>query len=269
LFLAGERLDPDTYHWATDMLKIPVVDHWWQTETGWPIAANCMGIEPFPIKAGSPTKPVPGYDVQIQDSDGNQLPNGEEGAVVIKLPLPPGCLPTLWKDDKRYLEYVTERPGYYVTGDGGRFDKDGYIYIMGRIDDVINVAGHRLSTGSMEEIVSKHKDVAECAVFGADDQLKGQVPVGFVVLKAGVDRKPEEIIKELVQMVRQELGALACFKEAAVVKALPKTRSGKILRSTMRKIVDGKEYVVPSTIDDPAVLDAIVQSARTIGYGKK
>ena len=269
LFLAGERLDPDTYHWASDMLKIPVIDHWWQTETGWPIAANCMGIEPFPIKAGSPTKPVPGYNVQIQDLDGKTLPNGQEGAVVIQLPLPPGCLPTLWKDDKRYLEYVTERPGYYVTGDGGRFDLDGYVYIMGRIDDVINVAGHRLSTGSMEEIVSKHKDVAECAVLGADDQLKGQVPVGFVVLKAGVDRKPEEIIAELVKMVRSELGALACFKEAAVVKALPKTRSGKILRSTMRKIVDGKDYIVPSTIDDPAVLPAIAESARSIGYGKK
>jgi len=269
LFLAGERLDPDTYHWASDMLKIPVIDHWWQTETGWPIAANCMGIEPFPIKAGSPTKPVPGYNVQIQDLEGNTLPNGEEGAVFIKLPLPPGCLPTLWQDDKRYLEYVTERPGYYVTGDGGRFDLDGYIYIMGRIDDVINVAGHRLSTGAMEEIVSKHQDVAECAVLGADDQLKGQVPVGFVVLKAGVDRKPEDIVAELVKMVRQELGALACFKEAAVVKALPKTRSGKILRSTMRKIVDGKDYVVPSTIDDPAVLPAIAESARAIGYGKK
>ena len=269
LFLAGERLDPDTYYWASDMLKIPVVDHWWQTETGWPIAANCMGIEKFPIKAGSPTKPVPGYNVQIQDMDGKKLPNGEEGSVVIQLPLPPGCLPTLWKDDKRYLEYVTERPGYYVTGDGGRFDTDGYLYIMGRIDDVINVAGHRLSTGAMEEIVSKHKDVAECAVLGADDQLKGQVPVGFVVLKAGVDRKPDDIITELVQMVRNELGALACFKEAAVVKALPKTRSGKILRSTMRKIVDGKDYVVPSTIDDPAVLDAIAESAREIGYGKK
>jgi propionyl-CoA synthetase len=269
LFLAGERLDPDTYHWASDMLNIPVIDHWWQTETGWPIAANCMGIEPFPIKAGSPTKPVPGYNVQVLDADGNQLPNGEEGSVVIKLPLPPGCLPTLWQDDQRYLEYVTERPGYYVTGDGGRFDEDGYIFIMGRIDDVINVAGHRLSTGSMEEIVSKHKDVAECAVFGAEDQLKGQVPVGFVVLKAGVERKPEEIVQELVQMVRSDLGALACFKEAAVVKALPKTRSGKILRSTMRKIVDGKDYVVPSTIDDPAVLTAIAESAKTIGYGKK
>jgi propionyl-CoA synthetase len=228
-----------------------------------------MGIEPFPIKAGSPTKPVPGYNVQILDADGNQLPNGEEGAVVIKLPLPPGCLPTLWQDDKRYLEYVTERPGYYVTGDGGRFDEDGYIFIMGRIDDVINVAGHRLSTGAMEEIVSKHKDVAECAVFGAEDQLKGQVPVGFVVLKAGVDRDPKDIIKELVQMVRSELGALACFKEAAVVKALPKTRSGKTLRATMRKIVDGKDYVVPSTIDDPSVLGVIADAAKTIGYGKK
>lgn len=269
LFLAGERLDPDTYYWASDMLKIPVVDHWWQTETGWPIAANCMGIEPLPIKAGSPTKPVPGYNVQILDADGNRLPNPEEGSVVIQLPLPPGCLPTLWQDDKRYLEYVTERPGYYVTGDGGRFDEDGYLYIMGRIDDVINVAGHRLSTGAMEEIISKHRDVAECAVLGAEDQLKGQVPVGFVVLKAGVDRKPEEIIAELVQMVRSELGALACFKEAAVVKALPKTRSGKTLRGTMRKIVDGKNYVVPSTIDDPAVLASIEESAKNIGYGKK
>jgi len=269
LFLAGERLDPDTYHWASDMLKIPVVDHWWQTETGWPIAANCMGIEKFPIKAGSPTKPVPGYNVQIQNLDGKTLPNGEEGAVVIQLPLPPGCLPTLWQDDKRYLEYVTERPGYYVTGDGGRFDTDGYLYIMGRIDDVINVAGHRLSTGAMEEIVSRHPDVAECAVLGADDQLKGQVPVGFVVLKAGVDRKPDDIVSELVRMVRNELGALACFKEAVVVKALPKTRSGKILRSTMRKIVDGKDYVVPSTIDDPAVLAAIAVSVKEIGYGKK
>ncbi len=269
LFLAGERLDPDTYFWASDLLKIPVIDHWWQTETGWPIAANCMGIEPFPIKAGSPTKPVPGYNVQILDMDGNVLPNGQEGAVVIKLPLPPGCLPTLWRDDKRYLEYVTERPGYYVTGDGGRFDEDGYLYIMGRIDDVINVAGHRLSTGAMEEIVAKHKDVAECAVLGADDSLKGQVPVGFVVLKAGVERDAREIVSELVGMVRAELGALACFKEAAVVKALPKTRSGKILRSTMRKIVDGKDYVIPSTIDDPGVLTAIEASVKTIGYGKK
>ncbi|MGV8079248.1 MAG: propionyl-CoA synthetase [Syntrophales bacterium] len=268
LFLAGERLDPDTYYWASDMLKRPVIDHWWQTETGWPIAANCMGVEPFPVKAGSPTKAVPGYNVQILDSEGNELPRGEEGAVVIKLPLPPGCLPTLWQDDGRFLEYVTERPGYYVTGDGGFIDRDGYIFIMGRIDDVINVAGHRLSTGSMEEIVSRHKDVAECAVLGADDKLKGQVPVGFVVLKAGVERKPEEIVDELVKMVRSELGALACFKQAAVVKALPKTRSGKILRSTMRKIVDGKEYAVPSTIDDPSVLNVIADSAKGMGYAK-
>ncbi|MCX7981359.1 MAG: propionyl-CoA synthetase [Syntrophales bacterium] len=269
LFLAGERLDPDTYYWATDMLKKPVIDHWWQTETGWPIAANCMGIEPLPIKAGSPTKPVPGYDVQILDNEGNPVPPGVEGAVVIKLPLPPGCLPTLWQDDKRFLEYVTERPGYYVTGDGGRFDEDGYLFIMGRIDDVINVAGHRLSTGAMEEIIAKHKDVAECAVLGAEDNLKGQVPVGFVVLKAGVERNPDEIVEELVQMVRNELGAIACFKQAAIVKALPKTRSGKILRGTMRKIVDGKDYTIPSTIDDPSTLNVIEEAAKSIGYGKK
>ncbi|HOJ51276.1 MAG TPA: propionyl-CoA synthetase [Syntrophales bacterium] len=269
LFLAGERLDPDTYYWATDMLKRPVIDHWWQTETGWPIAANCMGIEPLPIKAGSPTKPVPGYNVQILDNEGRPVPAGEEGAVMIKLPLPPGCLPTLWQDDQRFLEYVTERPGYYVTGDGGRFDEDGYLFIMGRIDDVINVAGHRLSTGAMEEIIAKHKDVAECAVLGAEDNLKGQVPVGFVVLKAGVERNPDEIVEELVQMVRNELGAIACFKQAAIVKALPKTRSGKILRGTMRKIVDGKEYAIPSTIDDPVTLNIIEEAAKTIGYGKK
>jgi len=271
LFLAGERLDPDTYHWASDMLHIPVVDHWWQTESGWPIAANCMGIEPFPIKAGSPTKPVPGYTVQIIDLEGRQLSAGEEGAVVIKLPLPPGFMPTLWQDDTRYLESITESPGYYsyVTGDGGFFDEDGYIFIMGRIDDVINVAGHRLATGTMEEIVFQHKDVAECAICGAEDQLKGQVPVGFVVLKAGVERNPAEIVDELIQMVRSELGALACFKQAAIVRALPKTRSGKILRGTMRKIVDGKDYDIPSTIDDPDVLIVIATAAKTIGYGKK
>jgi propionyl-CoA synthetase len=261
LFLAGERLDPDTYHWASNMLKIPVIDHWWQTETGWPIAANCMGIEPFPIKAGSPTRAVPGYDVQILDNTGKRLPDGQEGYVAIKLPLPPGCLPTLWNDDKRYLEYVTEIPGYYVTGDGGFYDKDGYLFIMGRIDDVINVAGHRLSTGAMEEIIAKHKDVAECAVFGMNEQLKGEVPVGFAVLKAGVTRDHAEIVKELVQMVRNDIGAVACFKQCAIVKALPKTRSGKTLRNTMRKIVNRQEFVVPSTIDDPAVLDIIKEAA--------
>lgn len=265
LFLAGERLDTDTYHWASHILKIPVIDHWWQTETGWGIAANCMGIDPFPIKAGSPTKAVPGYKVQIVDTEGNILPAGEDGIIAIKLPLSPGCFPTLWNDDKRFLEYVTEIPGFYVTGDGGHVDEDGYLFIMGRIDDVINVAGHRLSTGAMEEVVAKHQDVAECAVLGANEQLRGQVPVGFAVLKAGVDRDPNEIVRELVQMVRSEIGAVACFKQCAIVKALPKTRSGKILRATMRKIVNREEYVVPSTIEDEAVLGGIEEAARRMG----
>ncbi len=268
LFLAGERLDPDTYHWAVTILKIPVIDHWWQTETGWGIAANCMGIEPFPVKAGSPTKAVPGYNVQIVDSEGNELPAGEDGIIAIKLPLPPGCLPTLWNDDKRFLEYMNELPGFYVTGDGGHVDEDGYLFIMGRIDDVINVAGHRLSTGAMEEVVAKHQDVAECAVLGANEQLKGQVPVGFAVLKAGVDRDPAEIVKELVQMVRADIGAVACFKQCAIVTALPKTRSGKILRATMRKIANGEEYVVPSTIEDETVLGGIEEAAKELGLGK-
>jgi propionyl-CoA synthetase len=261
LFLAGERLDPDTYHWASNMLKIPVIDHWWQTETGWPIAANCLGIEQLPVKAGSPTRAVPGYNVEILDNNGKVLSHGQEGSVVIKLPLPPGCLPTLWNDDQRFLEYVQEIPGYYITGDGGFYDQDGYLFIMGRIDDVINVAGHRLSTGSMEEIISKHKDVAECAVLGMNDQLKGEVPVGFAVLKAGVDRDPNEIAKELIQMVRNEIGAVASFKQCVIVKALPKTRSGKTLRGTMRKIVNRQKYTIPSTIEDPAVLDAIGEAA--------
>jgi propionyl-CoA synthetase len=268
LFLAGERLDPDTYHWASDILKIPIIDHWWQTETGWGIAANCMGIDPFPVKAGSPTKAVPGYDVQIVDSEGNRLPAGEDGIIAIKLPLPPGCLPTLWNDDKRFLEYVTEIPGFYVTGDGGHIDEDGYLFIMGRIDDVINVAGHRLSTGAMEEVVAKHRDVAECAVLGTNEQLKGQVPVGFAVLKSGVDRDPDEIVRELVQMVRSDIGAVACFKQCAIVNALPKTRSGKILRATMRKIANGEEYTVPSTIEDKSVLGGIEEATRKLGLGK-
>jgi len=268
LFLAGERLDPDTYHWAVDMLKIPVIDHWWQTETGWGCAANCMGIEPFPVKAGSPTKAVPGYNVQILDPEGNTLPAGEDGIVAIKLPLPPGCLPTLWNDDKRFLECVTEIPGFYVTGDGGHIDEDGYLFIMGRLDDVINVAGHRLSTGSMEEILAEHREVAECAVLGANDQLKGQVPVGFAVLKSGVDRDPDEIARELVQMVRSGIGAVACFKQCAIVKALPKTRSGKILRGTMRKIANGEDYAVPSTIEDKSVLSIIEEATAKLGMGK-
>ncbi|MEN6474902.1 MAG: propionyl-CoA synthetase [Syntrophaceae bacterium] len=264
LFLAGERLDPDTYHWASDLLSIPVIDHWWQTETGWPIAANCMGIEELPVKAGSPTKPVPGFDVRILDEGARELPNGKEGVIGIKLPLPPGCLPTLWQKDEGFVaSYLTEFPGYYATGDGGYKDADGYLYIMGRVDDVINVAGHRLSTGGMEEVVAKHPDVAECAVIGVNDILKGQVPIGFVVLKAGSIKTPAEIQKEVVQMVRTEIGALACLKDINVVARLPKTRSGKILRSTMRKIADNEEYKVPSTIEDPAVLKEITDALQS------
>jgi len=269
LFLAGERLDPDTYHWASDLLGIPVIDHWWQTETGWAIAANCLGIEKFPIKPGSPTKAVPGYAVKILDNDGKEMGPNEEGIVTIKLPLPPGCLPTLWQQDQRYVEsYVSVYPGYYFTGDGGYIDEDGYIYIMGRVDDVINVAGHRLSTGGMEEIVATHPDVAECAVLGVEDNLKGQVPVGFFVLKAGVTKASEEIAKECVQMVRDQIGPVACFRIATEVPRLPKTRSGKILRGTMRKIADNEDYRMPSTIDDPTVLQEIEEVVVKIGYGK-
>lgn len=270
LFLAGERLDPDTYHWAHDLLKKPVIDHWWQTETGWPITANCMGIEQFPIKPGSSTKPVPGYNVKILDPSGKELGPKQEGLVAVKLPLPPGTLPTLWQADDRFKQsYLSTFPGYYFTSDGGNIDEDGYVYIMGRVDDVINVAGHRLSTGEMEEIVSTHKDVAECAVIGVGDGLKGQVPVGFVVLKAGAQRTEEDIKKELVTLIRGEIGPIACFKEAAVVARLPKTRSGKILRGTMRKIADSEEYKAPSTIDDPAILDEIKVALQRIGYANK
>lgn len=266
LFLAGERLDPDTYHWATDLLHKPVIDHWWQTETGWPIAANCMGLEKLPIKAGSPTKPVPGYDVKIIDANGVEQVNGEEGIVVIKLPLPPGTLPTLWQNDQKYRESYTDIfDGYYFTGDGGYYDDDGYLYIMGRIDDVINVAGHRLSTGAMEEVIAKHPDVAECAVVGVADDFKGQLPVGFVVLKQGAEKNHDEIIAELVQMIRDQIGAVACFRQAAVVARLPKTRSGKILRGTMRKITDGEKYTVPSTIDDPVILKEIEEAVASLG----
>jgi len=269
LFLAGERLDPDTYHWATKLLRKTVIDHWWQTETGWPITANCVGIEEFPIKPGSSTKPVPGFDVRILDAGGNILGPEQEGLVAVKLPLPPGTLPTLWQSDERFLEsYINVMPGYYFTSDGGYIDKDGYVFIMGRVDDVINVAGHRLSTGEMEEIVSTHKDVAECAVIGAEDSLKGQVPVGLVVLKAGVKKDEEEIKQELVQMIRSEIGAIANFKQAAIVARLPKTRSGKILRGTMRKIADSREYSIPPTIDDPAILGEIEEALKRMGYAK-
>jgi propionyl-CoA synthetase len=266
LFLAGERLDTDTYRWVSDLLKIPVVDHWWQTESGWPMAADCMGLGPLPIKPGSPTKPVPGWKIDILDSTGKPLPPGTEGLVAVRLPLPPGSFTTLWRDEERYLEYMTPVPGYYMTGDGGYFDEEGYLYITGRIDDVMNVAGHRLSTGTIEEILSRHKDVAECAVLAADDELKGQVPIGFAVLKEGVRRSAEEISGELIQMVRSELGALACFRQCAIVKALPKTRSGKVLRGTIRKIANGSDYNVPSTIEEPAVLDLIVAAVRAMGY---
>jgi propionyl-CoA synthetase len=256
LFQAGERLDPSTYGWASDVLGIPVVDHWWQTETGWAIAANPMGIEPLPIKPGSPTVPMPGYDVQILHIDGSPCEPGEEGAICISLPLPPGTLPTLWEDDDRYeASYLCEHPGYYLTGDGGYLDDDGYLFVMGRIDDVINVAGHRLSTGCIEAVLAAHPAVAECAVIGVADEIKGQVPRGFVVLKAGAS--DEGLAAELVASVRNEIGAVACFKLVDVVAALPKTRSGKILRKTMRGIAHGKDEPLPSTIEDPAVLEAL------------
>jgi propionyl-CoA synthetase len=269
LFLAGERLDPDTYYWASELLDKPVIDHWWQTETGWPVASNSVGLEEFSIKPGSPTKAVPGFNVKILDEQGNELENGKEGVVAMKLPLPPGTLPTLWNNDQRFREsYLNPFPGYYFTSDGGYIDRDGYVYIMGRVDDVINVAGHRLSTGAMEEVVATHPDVAECAVIGAGDKLKGQLPVGLVVLKAGVDRNESDIVKELVKMVRENIGPIACFKEAAVVKRLPKTRSGKILRATMRRIADAQEFAMPSTIDDPAILDEIKAALKSLGLAR-
>jgi propionyl-CoA synthetase len=258
LFLAGERLDPETYHWARDQLKVPVIDHWWQTETAWAVAANPMGLDPKPAKPGSPTLPVPGYDVRILDEEGNEAAPGETGNIAIKLPLPPGCLPTLWHNDEGFISsYLSRYPGYYLTGDGGYRDADGYLYVMGRIDDVINVAGHRLSTGEMEEVLASHPAVAECAVFGVTDDLKGEVPRGFVVLKAGVTADPGALAGELAAMIRERIGPIATLRRIDVVPGLPKTRSGKILRKTMRGIANGKDEPVPSTIDDPAVLDGL------------
>ncbi|MGC8907174.1 MAG: propionyl-CoA synthetase [Desulfomonilaceae bacterium] len=270
LFLAGERTDPDTYHWATQLLDKPVIDHWWQTETSWAICGNFRGLEFFSIKPGSATKPMPGYDVKVLDPvSGQELGPNQNGILVVKLPLPPANLTTLWNDDQRFLEsYMKPYPGYYLTGDGGYIDDEGYVFVMGRIDDVINVAGHRLSTGGMEEVLARHPDVAECAVVGAADDLKGQVPIAFVVLKSGVTRPKEEIVNELIQMVRSDIGAVASFKKAVVVNRLPKTRSGKVLRGTMRKIADGENYAVPSTIDDPASLQEIATAVTEIGYGK-
>jgi propionyl-CoA synthetase len=267
LFLAGERCDPDTLHWAERKLGVPVIDHWWQTETGWPIAANCLGIERLPVVPGSPTRPVPGWDVRVVDNDGNERPPGEIGAIVVKLPMPPGATPTLWNAEERFVEtYLTRFPGYYETADAGYLDENGYVFVMARTDDIINVAGHRLSTGAIEEVLASHSAVAECAVIGVADELKGQLPVGLLVLKAGVERPEDDIVAEVVQLVRDRIGPVASFKQAVVVDRLPKTRSGKILRGTMRRIADGEEYTTPATIDDPATLEEVAGALRQVGY---
>ncbi|WP_345244179.1 propionyl-CoA synthetase [Nibrella saemangeumensis] len=268
LFVAGERCDPSTFHWLTDLTGLPVIDHWWQTESGWPMVANMMGVEPVPPKPGSSARPVCGYDVQILDEDGNQLGPNQEGNVCVKLPLPPGCLPTLWNNTDGFRQaYLSRYPSYYLTGDGGYIDEDGYVFIMGRVDDVINVAGHRLSTGEMEEILAAHPAVAECAVMGIACEIRGQRPVGLVVLKDGVQIDEPQLESELVALIREQIGAVASFRSAAIVKRLPKTRSGKILRKSIRQIADGVSFTVPSTIDDPAILDEIrsVLQTRHIG----
>jgi propionyl-CoA synthetase len=273
LFLAGERADPPTVAWAEEHLRVPVIDHWWQTETGWPIGANCLGIERLPVKHGSCTRPVPGWDVRVLDAEAEgtapELPRGEIGALAVKLPLPPGALPTLWQAENRFVQsYLSRFPGYYETADAGLIDGDGYIHVMTRTDDIINVAAHRLSTGEIEEVLAAHPDVAECAVIGVADALKGQVPMGFLVLKAGVKRPVEEVEREAIELVRERIGPVASFKAALVVAGLPKTRSGKILRGTMRKIADGEDYLVPATIDDPTVLGEIGEALAGVGYGK-
>ena len=270
LFLAGERADPATIEWAEKHLKVPVIDHWWQTETGYAIVANPYGIEKMPVKLGSPTVPMPGYDVQILSEEGAELPPGELGAIAVKLPLPPGTLPTLWNAEERFRKsYLDTFPGYYETGDAGYKDEDGYIYIMARTDDVINVAGHRLSTGQMEEVLASHPDVAECAVIGAADDLKGQMPLGFLCLNSGVSRPADEIISECVKLVRDKIGPVAAFKTAIVIDRLPKTRSGKVLRGIMSKIADGVSWKMPATIDDPAILDEITAALSKAGFPAK
>ncbi len=267
LYLAGERTDPDTLKWAEEKLGIPVIDHWWQTETGWAIVSNCLGLHRFPVKEGSPTKPVPGWNVQVVAPNNKPVEPGEIGALVVKLPLPPGSLPTLWNNDQGYVKtYLEEFPGNYKTADAGYMDKDGYVFVMSRTDDIINVAGHRLSTGGMEEILADHPDVAECAVLGVNDELKGQIPIGFLVLNAGVDSDPGEIVREVVQMVRERMGPVASFRTATVVKRLPKTRSGKILRGTIQKIANGEAYTTPATIDDPDILGEMEEALKQIGY---
>ncbi|MBO9465325.1 propionyl-CoA synthetase [Tropicibacter sp. R15_0] len=269
VFLAGERADPDTIVWAQDQLQKPIIDHWWQTELGFPGVCNPVGIELLPVKLGSPSVPLPGYEMKIVDDAGNELPRGELGAIVTPLPLPPGTFPNLWNAEDRYKKsYLTNFPGYYETGDAGMIDEDGYLYIMARTDDVINVAGHRLSTGGMEEVLADHPDVAECAVIGVSDSLKGQMPLGFLCLNAGTEKPHDEIVKEVIKLVREKIGPVAAFKLCCVVDRLPKTRSGKILRGTMVSIADGKEYKMPATIDDPAILDEIKLALQGLGYAK-
>ncbi|MDE0309285.1 MAG: propionyl-CoA synthetase [Acidiferrobacterales bacterium] len=269
LFLAGERTDPDTLRWAQNKLQVPVIDHWWQTETGWAICANCVGIEQLPVKEGSPSVPVPGWDLKAVDDANQEVAAGEIGSLVVKLPLPPGSFPTLWHAKQRFFDaYLADFPGYYKTADAGYIDEDGYVYVMSRTDDIINVAGHRLSTGAMEEVLTSHPDVAECAVTGVADALKGQLPLGFLVLNAGCARDHGDIVRECVQLVRNEIGPVAAFKEALVVLRLPKTRSGKILRGTMQKIADGESWQMPATIDDPVILDEITESLQSVGYPK-
>ena len=267
LFLAGERTDPDTLQWAEDKLSVPVIDHWWQTESGWPIVSNCMGLHAFEVRPGSPTKSVPGWDVRVLDDECNEMSCDDIGSISIKLPMPPGFLLTLWNADQRFIDtYLAEYPGYYKTADAGFMDEDGYLSIMARTDDIINVAGHRLSTGGMEEVLAGHPDVAECAVIGVEDQLKGQLPIGFLILNAGVAKANEDVVAEVVQLVRDKIGPVAAFKLAVVVDRLPKTRSGKILRGTMQKIADNQDYKMPATIDDPAILDGIDSALQSIGY---
>lgn len=270
LFLAGERSDPDTLVWAQNQLQVPIIDHWWQTETGWAIVSNCVGLGMLAVKPGSPTKVVPGFDVRVLGEDASEMAPGKIGALVLKLPMPPGCLPTLWHNDEGYKRtYLSRYPGYYLSGDAGYKDDDGYLYIMSRIDDIINVAGHRLSTGGIEEVLAAHPDVAECAVVGVSDALKGEVPIGFVVTKAGVTRTSADIVPELIERVRTTIGPVAAFKQAALVPRLPKTRSGKILRGTIKKIADAEPYSTPATIDDPAILDEITDALLSLGYPKR
>ncbi|HWV41062.1 AMP-binding enzyme, partial [Pseudorhodoplanes sp.] len=268
LFLAGERADPETVKWAEQRLGVPVIDHWWQTETGAPISQNPVGLGIMPVKYGSPGVPMPGYDVRVLDDAGHEVPRGTLGNVVLKLPLPPGCLPTLWHADQRFRDaYLAEFPGYYKTADAGYIDEDGYLFIMARTDDIINVAGHRLSTGAMEEVLAEHPDVAECAVIGIADEMKGQVPCGFVVLNSGVSRDTATVEREAIALVRERIGPVAAFKTVVAIKRLPKTRSGKILRGTMQKIADRQAWTTPATIDDPAILDEITEALKARGIG--